>query len=366
MNDETPSCFALLEHYQSQAARLFELLKAGDHAAEWRFKWVHPQFRGKLPADVRAATLDLDDARLVVARDRGFESWQDLAEFAEAVQCGGPIRRFEEAVEAVVDGDYDTLRAFLLSHPDLATARSSRTHHATLLHYIAANGVENERQRTPSNAVAIARLLLDAGAEVDALADMYDEQCTTMSMLVSSCHPHEAGLQTALAELLVDYGAKLEGAGTKWKSAVGTALLFGYLDTAKTLVRRGAPVADLATAAGLGMAGEAAKLLPNADAETRHVAMAWAAQHGQTEVVKLLLDAGEDPSRYNPEGCHSHSTPLHQAALVGHLETVKVLVERGARVDVEDTLYQSTPLGWAKHGGQSAVVEYLTEINAPG
>jgi ankyrin repeat protein len=361
-----PTHLTTLDEYERQAVKLLELVQSGDHAALWRFKWVHPQFRGKLPSDVRAATLDLDDARLVVARDRGFESWQDLAEFAERVQCGGPIRRFEEAVEAVVGGDYETLRAFLMSHPDLVTARSTRKHHATLLHYVAANGVENERQRTPPNALEIAKLLLDAGAEVDALADMYDERCTTMSMLVSSTHPHEAGLQTALAELLVDYGANLEGAGTKWKSAVGTALLFGFLDAAKALVDRGAPVADLATAAGLGMLDEAKRLLPTAVPETRRVALAWSAQHGQTEVVKLLLDAGEDPSRYNPEGCHSHATPLHQAALVGHLETVKVLVERGARLDVEDTLYRSTPLGWAKHGNQSAVVEYLTGINAPG
>ena len=44
---------------------------------------------------------------------------------------------------------------------------------ATLLHYVAANGVEGYRQLTPPNAVAIADALLDAGADVDALADMY-------------------------------------------------------------------------------------------------------------------------------------------------------------------------------------------------
>jgi hypothetical protein len=33
------------------------------------------------------------------------------------------------------------------------------------LHYIGANGVEGERQKTPANAVEVARILLDAGAE---------------------------------------------------------------------------------------------------------------------------------------------------------------------------------------------------------
>ena len=45
-------------------------------------------------------------------------------------------------------------------------------------------------------------LLLEAGAEVDALADLYGGQYTTMSMLVSSCHPANAGVQVALVDTL--------------------------------------------------------------------------------------------------------------------------------------------------------------------
>jgi hypothetical protein len=67
---------------------------------------------------------------------------------------------------------------------------------------------------------------------------MHDEQCTTMSMLVSNCHPARAGLQAALAETLFDYGAALDGPGSKWQSALMTALAFGYLSTAETLARR--------------------------------------------------------------------------------------------------------------------------------
>jgi hypothetical protein len=56
------------------------------------------------------------------------------------------------------------------------------------VHYVAANGHEGFHQRTPTNAVEIARLLLEAGAEVDALADMHGHRRTTMQMLVSSVH----------------------------------------------------------------------------------------------------------------------------------------------------------------------------------
>ena len=93
--------------------------------------------------------------------------------------------------------------------------------------------------------------------------------------------------------------------------------------------------------------------------EARHRALALAAQHGHVEVVRLLLDAGEDPNRYNPEGNHAHSTPLHQAALAGHEPVVRLLVERGAWLDIKDTIYQATPLGWAWYAGQTAIAAYL-------
>src|SRR5205085_289233 len=116
---------------------------------------------------------------------------------------------------------------------------------------------------------------------------------------VSSSHPAAAGLQAPLAELLLDYGAAFD-------DAVLTALLFGFADTARALVKRGAPLDQLPTVAALGLIEETSRLLPNADAESRHKALALAAQHGQTETVRLLLDAGEDPNRFNPKGFHAH------------------------------------------------------------
>ena len=56
---------------------------------------------------------------------------------------------------------------------------------------------------------------------------------------------------------------------------------------------------------------------------------------------------------------HAHATPLHHAALGGHEAVVRLLVERGARVDLPDTIYQATPAGWAEHGGHPAIAEYL-------
>jgi ankyrin repeat protein len=313
----------------------------------------------------------LEDARLTLARWYNFRDWDALTAHVNAVTVrDSPVFLFESAVEAVVNGDLDALEAMLRSHPELVHARSSRItgldqpqHRATLLHYVGANAVEGYRQKTPKNAVEIASALLRAGAEPDALASMYGGECTTMSMLVSSCHPAQAGVQAALVDTLVDHGAAVEPAGSgNWTSPLMTALIFGYLDTAKALVRRGAQVSNVVAAAGLGLVDETRGMLPSADADSRHRALALAAILGQTETVKLLLDAGEDPNRYNPEGFHSHGTPLHQAALAGHLGVVKLLVERGARTDIEDTLWEGTPLGWAEHGGQKEVADFLSGI----
>jgi hypothetical protein len=94
----------------------------------------------------------------------------------------------------------------------------------------------------------------------------------------------------------------------------------------------------------------------------RHLALALASQYGHAEVVRLLLDAGEDPNRFNPVGGHSHSTPLHQAAGNGHLEVVKLLIQGEANPEIEDILFGSTPAGWAAYGGKKDVERYLREL----
>ena len=240
-----------------------------------------------------------------------------------------------------------------------------RRHHATLLHYIAANGVEGMRQRTPVNALDIARLLLDTGSDPNALADMYDARCTTLSMLVSSSPPAEAGLQVPLAELLAERGASLEAPGSRWNAAVLTALVFGFLDTARALAARDGRVRDLAVAAGLGLLGETARLLPAADAEQQRSALLLACMHGHARVAQLLLDARVDPSQYNPDGFHAHSTPLHQAVWANRGDVVRLLVERGARLDQRDLVYDATPHDWALHGQRMEIAEYLQHRGQP-
>jgi ankyrin repeat protein len=368
--------------YEHQAQALLAGHRAADKEAIDLFHRKHPRFLDEeitwrprdLPAsEIRDAELSLEDARLAISRHYDFLDWASLVAWTEEVARDGSVFDFEFAVEAVVNGDLAALQETIGRHPSLVHARSSRVccfdppiHRATLLHYIAANGVEAVRQKTPPNAVETARALLQAGAEPDALADMYGANCTPMTMLVSSDHPAKAKLQVPLMELLLEFGADIEGRGTRnWGGPLITALIFGMSDAAQTLAGRGARI-DLPSAAGLGRLKDATRLLTAADARERHLALSLAAQHGRLDIVRLLLDAGEPPDRYNPEHAHSHCTPLHQAVLGGHEAIVRLLVERGARLDVRDTIWRATPLGWAIYGGGKAQAQMQACLRSLG
>ena len=372
---------APLEQYIAQADALFAGWNSSNAGAVRVFRNRHPKFLDdKIPwlerhmtdAEVRATPIDRDDARLALARWYEFQDWQRLAEYVASVQQPGPTARFERAVEAVIDGDIATLKQLLAEDPGMVRARSTRVNHfdppmhrSTLLHYVAANGVEGYRQRSPKNAAQVAKVLLDAGADPNALSWAYGGQCTTMALLVSSTPPAQAGVQVPLVETLIDYGASVAPAGEgNWTSPVETALVFGKHDAAQALVRRGAPIESLAAAAGLGRIEDVKRMLPSAGEQDRHRALALAAQSGQAAAVGVLLDAGEDPNRFNPPGTHSHTPPIHQAIAAGHLAVVKLLVERGARLDIKDTIHQGTPLGWAKYCDQPAIAAYLQSVGS--
>jgi len=61
-------------------------------------------------------------------------------------------------------------------------------------------------------------------------------------------------------------------------------------------------------------------------------------------VVDFLLRQGIGNDAKLP---HDGQTGLHWAAYGGHLETVKLLLERGAPVNATDESYGGTPLEWA-------------------
>lgn len=184
------------------ARRLGDAHRAGDESMCVLATCWHPDHIGGAAAAILAAPFSLTDARETVAREHGFADWSAVEALGDARSDAG----FERAVDALLAGDLAALRAALADRPSLISARSRFGHRATLLHYAGSNGVETYRQRVPLNLVDVTRALLDAGAEVDAVADIYGG-ATTLALLVSSAHPAEAGVVDDVAAVLVAAGA---------------------------------------------------------------------------------------------------------------------------------------------------------------
>lgn len=93
----------------------------------------------------------LADAQRLIARAHSFHSWSDFATHADPANYPQDSV-FEKAVNAVITGDLATLDALVRANPELIHARSARVHRATLLHYVAANGVEARGARAADHA----------------------------------------------------------------------------------------------------------------------------------------------------------------------------------------------------------------------
>ena len=81
------------------------------------------------------------------------------------------------------------------------------------------------------------------------------------------------------------------------------------------------------------------------------------------DVAKFLLANGMGPDHKNWRGF----TLLHDMAFTGDVEKAALLLDHGAKIDVIDGEYSSTPLGYAARFGKPAIVSLLLERGAdPG
>lgn len=297
----------------------------------------------------RAARCTLAEAQFFVARGHGFASWPKFSGHLEALKrAHSPVAKFEAAADAIVSGNRAAIEKLLAANPELARARSTREHRGTLLHYVSANGVEDFRQKTPKNILEIARLLLEAGADVNAESDAYGGRATTLGLTATSWHPENAGVQLPLLELLIAHGAIIDP--PDGGSVVNACLRNGRGAAAEFLARRGARL-DLEGAAGVGRLDlvksffeDDGSLKPPATQQQMQDAFAWACEFGRTSVVDFLLQRGME---VDAKLKHHGQTGLHWAAYGGHADTVKLLLEHGALVSAKDLTYGGTPLEWA-------------------
>jgi ankyrin repeat protein len=376
-----------VEQYRKLAKNLVKSCRSGDPDAIrlWATRWINalaalqaepealpsgPGFderanqvaefaRARLSGGERASSrCALADAQFVIARAHGFLSWPKFVKHIESLAgASSPVSTFEAAASAIVTGDAAAVDRLLRDHPELARARSTREHRATLLHYVAANGVENYRQFTPKNIAAIADRLLAAGADVDAEMDVYGGGCTTLGLVATSAPPAIAGVQRELIDVLLEHGARMDrpGAGGNEQPLVRACLANGQPEAAEYLASRGASL-DLPAAAGLGRLdvvmrffGEDGNLNGTATKAQMVDAFSLACAFGRADVVDFLLDRGMAVDA----GLAAHGaghTGLHVAAFHGHAGVVNALVGRGACVGAIDKTWGTPPLVWALTG----------------
>ena len=356
-----------LEYDKKQAKRLLKAVRQHDQTAILRIRTVHPKFSRISTTDFDAKHVSLADAQLVIAREYGYPSWQLYKNHIGQLMASKTL--FDQAIQAVINGDANTLKDLLTKNPNLATATGKNR--ATLLHYVSANGVEDEFQKTPKNGVEIAEILFDAGANPNVTADFYGGGAGTIPLvcLVSSAHPYEAGVQADLVHIFIKHGAKPNGINNDGYP-FATALDFWYPNAFKALVNEDSDLSNLVFAAAAGDTQIVQQMLEINHIEPyktsfgeliteRHniksYAFVKACLCGQLDTVKLLLQHNLDINTTIGE----NRTGLHEASWAGQTEVVSYLIENGADATIKDDQFNSIPIQWAYLRGHKQIVEIL-------
>lgn len=333
--------------YRRQAEELYAACMAGESTIQSFIRNHHHRLRswqggGEYPY----APVTFADIKLAMAEWYYFESWGHLEAWVEeASSPGSRVSSFEAAAVAILGGDTSGLHSLLRLYPSLIRHRSMRRHHGMLLHYIAANGIEFQHPY-PDNMPEILEVLLGAGAEVNAQAAMYGGSDTTLGLVSTSIHPARAGVMKPLVDRLLTAGALIDAPDARGKRqlVVNACLANGRPEAASYLAHLGAHL-DLEGAAGVGRLDAVKEFFDEAGSLKKPytraqlgAALNWASEYGHTAVVLYLMDRGADPGE-PVNGMY----PLHMAVLGAHLETIRLLIARGAPLEVRNQ-YGGTPL----------------------
>jgi ankyrin repeat protein len=385
---------------------------AGPAALEQIREW-HPRFLDRSDEEIRQAAFTEEDARLVYAREHGFETWDDLANRVSLLASNpatASSEPFMAAFAALGSGDVPAFQALLHRNPRLSGERG--TNGNTLLNL----AVSFAGRPDWKGGISPIAALLAAGADVN---EGNHRGSTPL-------HQAAYANQPEIAALLIEKGAALDAEA---HGAGGTPLIFalfwGHREVADLLGRHAVAPNNLRAAAGLGipelvdacfhpdgtltLEACAARGFyrphsgfpdwrPSTDPqEVLDEALVWASKSNRVAVLERLVRAGArvnaDPYRGTPliwaAACNrvetvvwlldhganinqkatfgglTHGqgiTALHMAAQNGHMRVVKLMVERGADRSVQDDLYQSTAEGGAAYFGRNEVRDYLRSL----
>lgn len=348
--------------HEQYLARLCEDAANALPEAVQRMQRHVPRLAGLSCGEAAAKTQGIGDARATVAGEHGFASWaaflQHLREVAKTPELA-PFCAFIHAVEA---GDAVPVEAALDRHPELVNAIASTA--KTPLHSAGSAAVARlllERGADPAietplrGGTALAHALVWGAREV---AEVIAAQCRAPGNLRVAAGLGDldalrglrdaAGGLTAAATAGRDYYRPNYGwyswqAGDSAQEVLDEGMIYaatnGRIDAMQMLLDFGARIDGKVYGT---------------------TALLRAAWKGRREAMDWLLDHGADIDIQGWLGGHAKgATALHIAASNGDVELVRRLLARGAKAAVRDSLYQSTPRGWAEFHRQPVAAALL-------
>jgi ankyrin repeat protein len=346
-----------LDQLRRQAKELLHSARAKDPAALSRFR-ILPAF-AHLGAEALGATLALHDAQSVIAREHGFPSWNQLSERVAELTLAfdDAVREF---IEAATDGRAERAGRLLKLHPTMARASS----HAALLLgdakrtgkwlsedpprarrpdgprawepllYVCHDSLRHDTVTNPEGLVAIARQLLELGADPNARFPWLHHGVRRPVLWGAA----QITRLLPLTQLLLESGANPND-GVTLPLAAGA----GDTATLDLLLTHGADPNQPWASDG---------------AATLYAVLQWAT----TAVgIHWLLEHGADPDPvFQPNG----ETPLHVVARRWDVPLAQALVARGADVSLRRADGR-TAYAIAELNGNRAVAAWLQARGAP-
>lgn len=269
--------------------------------------------------------LSAEQARELVAHRHGEADWAALERRLAAGIEDEPFRQAYRAMEA---GDVVRLRELLDREPWLASAR----------------GTNGNDLLNMTRDMAVAELLLERGADPARGNDMG----------WTPLHQAAYGNHVAGVRLLLAHGGDVSlSARGEGGTPLVVALFWGHREASGVLAEHGTPPGNLRVAAGLGRLEEIAELAPG----DRRVA-------GKGGAARAYYRPHSGFPAWTPSGDAGEvlDEALAWAARSDRADAVRLLVERGARVDAD--VYRGTPLAWAAACGRVGAIEALLACGA--
>ena len=339
-----------LDQLRRRAKELRDAARSGDPAALARITAHTPA--------ARSGTVTLAAAQLAIAREHGYPSWPQLAAEVQArtAELGQRVEEFLVASirdwtaraarmlardpwmagydvrTAVVLGDAGRVREMLAREPGLATRTDEKTGW-TALHAACASQWHRLDPARAGGLTEVARLLLDAGADPAARPDGEGQWSPMLCAVAGAPNP-------AITGLLLEHGARPDD----------HVLYLAAFESGHECLRL---------------------LLPYAPDIAATTALSAPISTGDVAGVRLLLDAGADPSHLLEAGLlgesHEQEPPVPPLSAAVDLESgpeiVGLLLERGADPEVPGldgrTAYQQ-----AVRTGQDRVADLLARHGA--